>query len=79
MVNGNFVIVGLTFEEYLVSTYYMELLHFEGRAAEGLDEYTPHLYGWPADLLTSTEMKSVFPKCSGVTRCLRSNRDTGAG
>ena len=29
MVNENFVIVGLTFEEYLVSIYYLELLHFK--------------------------------------------------
>ncbi|KAK3191554.1 hypothetical protein K4F52_002369 [Lecanicillium sp. MT-2017a] len=46
----DFFIVGLTFEEYLVATYYEELLNFREFSAPGLKDYVRHVYQSPASV-----------------------------
>lgn len=44
LVNESFTIAGLTFEEYIVSVYYEELLNFKSTPTKGLKDYVSHVY-----------------------------------
>lgn len=48
--SDSFPIAGLTFEEYLVSVYFEELLNFEAEPTQGLKDYVSHVYRNPAEL-----------------------------